>query len=283
MRPQDQNIQDKRARARATVEERLVRSYMAAARSVMSENKDSLEALNTANQYFKMALAIRPTDAALLKESQMAGNYLMAQAEFSKGQWASVIDLLETVYAEDMEYAGGTSRQTLYEAYIARGDAEMVDGQYEAARADFKRASVIAEQTPNEVIRLFEAQRKVADVEGVLGNFEQGVMIFRAALQATAFRDKVEKNMPSLAGQIDEAEKWASRNNFRKAFTIYAATADNILTNYTVVTHTLGSGDYLTQLANEYHTTVQAILAANKVVDPKKLTPGQTLKIPVLP
>jgi LysM repeat protein len=49
------------------------------------------------------------------------------------------------------------------------------------------------------------------------------------------------------------------------------------------VTHSIQTGEYLTQLAKRYNTTVEAILLANKDFNPKKINPGQELVIPVLP
>lgn len=45
-------------------------------------------------------------------------------------------------------------------------------------------------------------------------------------------------------------------------------------------THTVGSGDTLSGIAQRYGTSVDAIVAANTLTDPNDLTVGQVLRIP---
>jgi len=45
-------------------------------------------------------------------------------------------------------------------------------------------------------------------------------------------------------------------------------------------THTVASGDSLWQIATRYNTTVDAIVRANRLVDPNVLAPGDRLVIP---
>ena len=45
-------------------------------------------------------------------------------------------------------------------------------------------------------------------------------------------------------------------------------------------TYTVRSGDTIAGIAAKFHTTVKAIVAANNIVDPRTIHPGQVLVIP---
>jgi spore germination protein len=45
-------------------------------------------------------------------------------------------------------------------------------------------------------------------------------------------------------------------------------------------TYTVQSGDFLIGIANQFGTTVQAIMDLNEITDPSRLVIGQVLKIP---
>ena len=52
---------------------------------------------------------------------------------------------------------------------------------------------------------------------------------------------------------------------------------------YDRVTYVVQKGEYITQLARKYNSTVEAILAANGLTDASKVTENRVLVIPSLP
>lgn len=50
---------------------------------------------------------------------------------------------------------------------------------------------------------------------------------------------------------------------------------------FEMITHTVQAGDNLLEIAQEYGTTVQAIIEANGITNPDLIFIGQTLLIPV--
>jgi tetratricopeptide (TPR) repeat protein len=130
------------------VEERMFRGYIEAAQKTLAENPGSIQALGLANEYFREALKLKPNDAEVARQSEMANKFLQAQRFFSQGSWGSVIENLEYVYIAEAGYAGGVARQALYEAYVARGNEEMAIGDFDTALSDFQRAAVLAEEDP---------------------------------------------------------------------------------------------------------------------------------------
>jgi tetratricopeptide (TPR) repeat protein len=284
LRPQNQEVQQLRAQARSTVEQRLVNSYINAARAAIAENADSLQAMAAAEAYFSKAQDLRPDDESIKLERKMAQLFIKSQDDYTKGLWNDVIAGLEFVIGEDTEYAGGTARFTLFEAYLARGDNSMASAQYDSALSDYQRAAVLAEQVADQApLQLYEAQIKVGDVQGVLGNYEAAVTTYRAAIELISLPDLLQKSEPGIYAKLGQAERYVSYSNFRYAYRTYREITSLALPRAAVVTHSIQSGEYLTQLAKRYNTTVEAILLANKDLNLKKINPGQELIIPVLP
>ncbi len=284
LRPQNQEVQQLRAQARSTAEQRLVNSYIDAARTAIAQNADSLQAMATAENYFSKAQELRPDDASIQLERKMAQLFIKAQDDYTKSLWGDVISGLEFVIGEDPEYAGGTARFTLYEAYLARGDNSMASAQYDSALNDYQRAAVLAKQVSSKApLQLYEAQIKVGDVQGVLGNYEAAVTTYREAIELIGLPTLLQKDEPGVYAQLQQAERYVGWNNYRYAYRTYRDITSRALPRTAIVTHSIQSGEYLTQLAKRYNTTVEAILLANQDLNLKKINPGQELVIPVLP
>mgnify|MGYP001561193718 CR=1 FL=1 len=267
------------------VEERLFTSYVNSARLALIDKPDSLEALRTAEGYFRKALALRPQNPEIKTERELAGLYLKAQQDFTAGLWTDVITGLEILYSQDPEYARGTTRQTLYEAYVARGDDAMVKNAYDAALSDYDKALALAEDDKEAVLRLYEANVKSGDAQGAQGNYEAAVQLYSAAVEAGGLRQRAQEN-PTLETLLNQAEDFAARGNFSLAYNRYRRAIHNpnpVQFSGATTTHVVAPGEYLTLIASRYRSTLQAIIAANNISDPNVIAAGQQLVIPVLP
>jgi tetratricopeptide (TPR) repeat protein len=281
LRPQDPVIKLEREQARQSFKDRLFRSYMDAAQSALVGKPDSLEALAAADEYYLKALDLFPEDPEAVLQRNLAHLFIEAQTDFSKERYDAVIEKLEQVYSEDPGYAAGTARQTLYEAYIARGDDRMLSGDYEPALGDFQRGAVLAEQGENARIRLFQAQIRIAEAMGSLLMYEDAVLLYRTAIDNAQVSDADLKQRPELVSKLNQADGYVRARSYRSAFRIYRDQARKILFIFPQVTYQVASGDYLTMIASRYNTTVDAILQANNLGSTKKITIGQELVIPV--
>ncbi len=265
------------------VEERLYFSYVNAARETLIGQPDSLKALEIAEGYFRKALTLRPQDSEIKAERELARLYLTAQDDFSNGRWSEVIDALEAVYAVDPEYAMGTARQTLYDAYVARGESEVADGEYDTALNDFQRSIALADQDPEAVLRLYEAQIRTAEVLGILGNYEVAVVHYRVATEIGGLKRRDPREYPSLIALLQDAEYYTAQGNFGMAFERYHQAVEFADSTQTTVVHVVQEGEYLTMLASRYDSTVRAIALANDITNANLIYVGQELIIPVLP
>ncbi len=265
------------------VEERLYLSYVNAARETLIDQPDSLKALEIAEGYFRKALTLRPQDSEIKTERELARLYLTAQEDFSNGLWSEVIEALEAVYARDPEYALGTAQQTLYDAYVARGESEVADGEYDTALNDFQRSIALADQDSDAVLRLYEAQIRTAEVLGILGNYQVAVGHYQVAIEIGGLKRRGARDNPTLIALLQDAEYYTDQGNFGLAFERYHQAVEFADTTQTTVIHVVQEGEYLTMLASRYDSTVRAIALANGITNANLIYVGQELIIPVLP
>lgn len=264
------------------VEARLFESYVSAGRSALIGQEDSLAALEWAEAHLRKALALRPQDTNIKRERELAGLYLIAQNDFDRGNWSKVIDALRLIVDADPGYAQGTARQTLYDAYVARGEDQLSGHLYEGALSDFERAVELAEQDERAALRLYEGELKLADAYGATGNFEAAVVHYRSAVEWGRVAQRAADN-PALLAALQEAEAYAARGNFGVAYERYERAVRLANSNQATRIHVVESGEYLTLLASRYRSTVRAIVEANAIENQNLIFPGQRLVIPVLP
>jgi tetratricopeptide (TPR) repeat protein len=281
LRPQDEATRLKRAEALDTLEDRLVSSYVDQAQAAVAGQADSLQALEAAHGYLLKALEIRPDDEGLKLQIQLAEMYLIAQDEFEKSDWDAAISNLEFVYGLEPGYASGTARQTLYEAYIARGDAQLASGSLDTALGDYQRAAVLGEDSPDftEVL-LYEARIKVAYLQGLLGNYEEAARIYLAAVEGIKLEVELAQEEPNLALKLRDAIAYLERRNFRNAYKLFKDVSA-YTPKYTLMAYEVQEGEYLTQIANRYGTTLGAIIKVNEDVARRDSLKGLTILIPV--
>jgi tetratricopeptide (TPR) repeat protein len=282
LRPLDPEILAVQEQAMAMFKERLFVSYLDKARGTLNDNEDSLEALKVANSYFDLALDIKPNDPEVLLERQLTNSYLTAQQSYLESDWDSVIDNLEVVIQEDKDYANGTSGQTLYEAYMRRGRKLIANGEYEAAIEDFQRASEIADQSPEARLQVYWSLIEMADVYGILGEYQRADSLYNHAVEWIGLREILEPDHKNLVVLLDEADRYAGIEWFRTSYRLYnrVLPAEELI--YSSVYHDVADDDYLTKIATRYQTTVDAILDANEISSPGDILSGQRILIPIL-
>jgi tetratricopeptide (TPR) repeat protein len=283
LRPQDPEVKKKQAAVRAMIEEKLFWSYVHAAQTAIAGEPNSLEALKLADQYFTEALRLKPSHPEISVQRELAHNFISAQQDFITGVNSGAIEKLELVYTQDPGYAKGTARQTLYEAYVAKGDDGMAIGDFDSALEDYQRAAVLANEDPSSKGRLYEIQMKLAEDLGLLGDYESAVRLYRAAFILGDLQARAQRYSSAMATALASAEQYESAGNLREAFRYYREAGTWATQVLDVVTHVVNSGEYLSSLALEYNSTVSLIAEANNLANPNMIITGQELIIPILP
>ena len=286
LRPQDPLLEKEREQARQKFADNLASVYVLAAQEALKDQADSIDALKTAEGYFQKALDIQNDNTKVQVQIQLAQVYLQAQDDFANGSWDLVIKALEEVYLKDPFYALGTARQTLYEAYIARGQDEMTSGKYNLALDDFERAAVLAADSAEPSLRVFNAQTKIAWAQGSLGNYQEATQIYQNVFNSLGIVDTGLRQDASLNTLLTKAESYVKNKNYKLSYQIYNQTSPIALTHYaSKINYEIQPGDYLPMIANRYNTTISAILQANNMSlmsISAQLTPGTTLVIPTV-
>ena len=283
LRPQDPNVKDKQVRVRSMIEEKLFWSFVQAAQTAIANEPNSIEALKLADKYFAEALALRPNDPEISLQRELAHQFLNGMDDFISGANSSAIEKLEFVYSQDPGYINGAARQTLYEAYVARGDNAMAIGDFDSAFEDFQRSAVIANEDPTSKARLYEIQLKIAEAQGLMGDFESSVRLYAAAILLGDLQARALEHSSAMVAALASATQFESQGNYREAFRSYREAITWATQVFDVVVHVVESDDYLSQLALDYNSTVGLIATANNLANPNIIIPGQELLIPILP
>ena len=268
---------------RTQVEERLFYGYIDLAQKALVEQPDSLEALNLANRYFAEALKIRPNDPEVGRQAELAYKYVQALGSSGSSNWPAAIEDLEYIYSQDTGYAGGTARQALYEAHVSRGDEAMAIGDFDGALADFQRAAVLAQDDPGSKLRLYEIQLKLAEVMGLLGDYANAVGLYTTAIDFAGLEERAQEKSPNLAEALAAADSAYQRGDYQEAYKNYREAVALSSQAFDMVEHVVASGEYLSSIALDYHSTISLIAQANGLANPNLIITGQTLLIPILP
>lgn len=102
---------------RAEVEEQLFQAHVSLARQLVAEAWGSVERLREAIGHFSDALALRPTNQELIREKNLASDYVAGAEAYDRGDWVAVVDHWESVHATQPDYQGGSLDRRLEEAY----------------------------------------------------------------------------------------------------------------------------------------------------------------------
>jgi tetratricopeptide (TPR) repeat protein len=283
LRPQDPGTKARQEQVRTQVEERLFYGYIDLAQKTLVEQPDSLEALNQANQYFAEALKIRPNDPEVTRQAELAYKYVDALGYSATSNWPDAIEELEYIYSQDANYAGGTARQALYEAHVSRGDEELAIGDFDSALTDFQRAAVLAQDDPGSKLRLYEIQLKIAEVMGMLGDYQGAVSLYSTAIEFAGLQERAQAKSANMAAALELAASAVQSGDYQEAYKNYREAVIWNTQAFDLVEHVVASGEYLSSIALDYHSTVSLIAQANNMANPNLVLTGQVLLVPILP
>jgi tetratricopeptide (TPR) repeat protein len=283
LRPQDPDVKDKQSRVRAMIEEKLFRSYVFLAQTAITEETNTLDALRIADKYFTEALRLKPNDPEVSIERELAHRFVSGQDNLTNSAFGAVIEEMEFILSQDPGYANGAARQTLYEAFVARGDSAMAVGDFDSALEDYQRAAVVANEDPSSKGRLYEIQMRIAESHGLSGDYETAVRLFQSAIDLGDLQSRAQQYSTAMTAALASADQYASQGNYREAFRSYREAVSWAYQVFDVVVHVVTSDDYLSQLALDYNSTVNLIAEMNNLANPNIIIPGQELLIPILP
>jgi hypothetical protein len=151
----------------------------------------------------------------------------------------------------------------------------------EMALTDYQRAAVLADESPDySDILLYEARIKLAYIQGLLGAYEEASRIYLSAVEAINLEAELAQEDPNLGLKLRDAISYLERKNFRNAYKLFKDVSA-YTPKYTLMAYEVQEGEYLTQIANRYGTSVGAITSVNEDVARRDSLRGLIILIPV--
>jgi tetratricopeptide (TPR) repeat protein len=137
------------------VQKRLFQTYLEYGRATLAQAGDDPEQVTEALALFSEALKLRPVDSEALNERRLAELYLTALESENQGE---IIELLQTVYSQQPDYAGKAAVQLFYDTLLKQADTFLAAGNVDAAIANCQTAAQLPVDDPS------EAQQKLAEI-----------------------------------------------------------------------------------------------------------------------
>jgi tetratricopeptide (TPR) repeat protein len=280
LRPQDPLAEEEQKRTRDLFRRSLAQKYVEEAEIALGEQADSLVAQAIAEEYFRKAAALLPNNPYIKQQRDMARQFLVAQDEFARKNWDAVIEVIEPVFKIDPNYALGTARLTLFEAYLQRGKTQLVIAEYAGAMSDFQRAVEVGDTAPFALPLLYSARSKLADAQVGMGSYDLAAQTYLLLLEdlydAGVDPYRISTNTSKLAQAINSIDL----RNYRTAYRYFKESLPEFLPFTKEIIITVEAGEYLVQLANRYNTTVEAIISANQLQGIDQNLTGKPLIMP---
>jgi tetratricopeptide (TPR) repeat protein len=99
------------------VRDQLFQAYVQGAYQLLAEAQTDLDSLKQAIHYLDQALALNPTDQALILERQLASDYVAGMAAYTQSDWIEAVRQWDAVYTKRRDYDGGRLEPLLKETY----------------------------------------------------------------------------------------------------------------------------------------------------------------------
>jgi tetratricopeptide (TPR) repeat protein len=279
LRPRDEAIYVGLREVRERVNKALFDAYLFLAETTLEQSEQvyALDVQQQVTAYYQQAYKIRPNDPLVNEKIMMAQSYINAQRSYLDENWDAVIDNLEFVYRQDPDYAAGVAEDTLYNAYIARGNRNQDVGLRTQAEADYRRAIEIARNNPDNLSRNFEAKVALGKLQRVMGFNGEASIQFREALADAKIFELLVLD-PEFQEVADEADNFFTRNRMNEAASVYSDLVDRVREQFPSVIIVYDGTDP-GALPNQFCTTLQDILKANQIRNLEDLLPGERLEI----
>ncbi len=138
------------------IQARLFESHLKYGQNLLAEDGENIpNQVAEALAHFSEALQLRPIDPEALNQRRLAESYLVALNSTDQDE---VIDLLQTIYKQQPDYAGQKVAQLLYTTLLKRAASLLTAGNKAAAMADYQVAAQLQVDDPS------EAQQKLTEL-----------------------------------------------------------------------------------------------------------------------
>ena len=138
----------------------LFEAHIRQAQALLASAGTDPERVAQVTSHLSEALRLRPMDGAALRERHLAETYLAALNSENQDQ---TIDLLQTIYQEQPDYAEKEAAELLYQTLLGRADAFLQAGDEAAAVADYRAAARLSVDDPSQAQQKLNAMSSAAN------------------------------------------------------------------------------------------------------------------------
>ena len=278
--PQNSNFLSEREDLKKLSVDLLISKNYQIAKNILDNPNHTEFNVNKAINFLVTASNLNPEASVYKVETEKARKYLESLQYFNDEKWDLAIKGFEELARFDSTFPNSLASVRLYEAYVAKGDKYFRGGFYMDARIAYENAELLAWQVADNPMRLFTVQVRLGDTLGKLDNYKDSVSYYLYALKTIDAKARLlSKSL--LLSSIQKAEELNSAQKYYDAYLILLGSFKDMNELFEFQTVDAKTGDNLVYLANEYHSTINEILANNKVTFPI-ITTTQQLVIPYI-
>ena len=278
--PQNSNFLSEREDLKKLSVDLLISKNYQIAKNILDDPNHTEFNVSKAINFLVTASNLNPDASVYKVETEKARKYLESLQYFNDEKWDLAITGFEELAKFDSTFPNSLASVRLYEAYVAKGDRYFRGGFYMDARIAYENAELLAWQVPDNPMRLFTVQVRLGDTLGKLDNYKDAVSYYLYALKTIDAKGRLLSKSLFLSS-IQKAEELNSTQKYYDAYLILLGSFKDMNELFEFQTVDAKTGDNLVYLANEYHSTINEILANNKISGPM-ITTTQQLIIPYI-
>jgi len=281
MIPQSKAFASERGNLEEVSSNLLELKFTQTANALLQERNQTFASISSAVSYLNKAVNLNPKNNQLQQALKFAQLYQVAFQNVLELNWSQAIKNLSQIVIVNPGYANGNASQLLYEAYYALGKQYLSVGLYEDARTNLEQAEILAFDKSENILQLFQVQVALGDTIARMGDYENAASYYLYAFNKA---DAVNKapSTSDLNKHVTTGNAQTAEGNFEAAVAAYQKAVKVIEQVYTMQTVEAPDGATLPFLAAEFHSTTEAIIAANNLQQSMTITFGRELQVPTI-
>ena len=278
--PQSREYANERGNLQELSRDLLEQKYTQLGKSLLADKKQTTSSVAKAVSYFRKAVSINPTNA-LQSDLKNAELYQVGFKNFVDMNWTGAVNNLSQIVDAHPNFANGNARTLLYEAYYGLGKQYIAASLYQDAMRNLEQAEILAWDDGDNLLKLFQVQTLLGEVLGRMGEYQNSVSYYQYALEEIEVFTRLT-NYENIANEINRAIDLALNENYEEASAVFQEVMTGIDVVYTISEEEIGTGVCIALFAQEYNSTMDAVLDANDLSNMTVITFGRTLNVPTI-
>ncbi|MCB2202557.1 tetratricopeptide repeat protein [bacterium] len=279
--PQSKTFENEREELQSISASLLEQKYAQTAKALLEDKNQDEQSLAKAVALMRKGEGIDPDNDSAQIDLQSAEAYQLAFSSFLDQDWIHSVENLETVYANNPDFANGNATVLLYESYFALGMQYYNANFNQDALKYFEQAEILAWDDTSNPAKLFQVQTYIGHTLGRIGEYENAVSYYEYALESIQFSERASDE-PVLANQYAVAAGYNSIGDYDTAYTTYTDLFNQVGSVYSNDQVAVEQGVLLAFFASEHQSTVALIIEANDLPNTMVAPSNQILTIPTI-